>query len=150
MGWGDELMVTGHARVMQQSDPRKVRVVYEKGRFHEAWLNNPRIAQKGEQGDFQELVARVDYLRPYMEKKGAHQWTWKRYRPPAGELYFSAEEQAFGAQYPGRVILEPNIKPGASPNKDWGWIRWNKLAFLLQRSTARKSSAPRPCATPRR
>lgn len=132
MGWGDEVMVTGQARVMQERDPRKVRVVYEKPRFHEAWLHNPRIAGEHERGDFQELVARERYLRPYMRFKGLHQWQWKRYGPPKGELYFSPAEQAFGERHAGCVILEPTIKPGASPNKEWGWVNWNKLAFALR------------------
>ena len=43
MGWGDELMVTGLAREAQLRDPRKVRVVYDRPRYHEAWKHNPRI-----------------------------------------------------------------------------------------------------------
>ena len=126
-------MVTGQARVLQQHDPRKVRVVYERERYHDAWLHNPRIAQRGEKGDFQTLAARDRYLRPYVASKSSNHWTWRRYGPPKGELYFTADESAYGEQYSGRVILEPHIKPGASPNKEWGWVRWNKLAWLLQR-----------------
>lgn len=133
MGWGDELMVTGQARVMQQRDPRKVRVVYEKPRWFDAWDHNPRIARPDEKGDFQELRPRVNYLRPYMVAKTPERWSWKAWGPPVGEIYFTPEELAFGDRFPGRVILEPNIKIGASPNKQWGWVRWNKLAWLLQK-----------------
>lgn len=132
MGWGDELMVTGQARVLQESDPRKVRIVYERPRWHDVWANNPRIAREDEAGDFQELRPRVGYLRPYMAEKLRERWTWKPYRPPRGELYFDQAEIAFGAAHAGLVILEPHIKPGASPNKDWGWARWAKLTWLLQ------------------
>lgn len=131
MGLGDELMVTGQCRVMQRTDPRKVRIVYEKPRWHDVWLNNPRIAVPGEQGDFQELRPRTNYLRPYMESKTRERWTWKEWRPPPGEIYLTAREQAFGQQHAGRFVLEPGIKLGASPNKQWGWHRWQRLADLL-------------------
>lgn len=134
MGWGDDIMVTGQARLMQADDPRKVRVLYEKPwRFPEAYQNNPRLAVPAEQGDFQILRPRQNGLRPYCRAKTAQQWTWRPYRPPVGELYFSAAERQFGERWAGRVLIEPHIKPGASPNKQWGWVRWNKLAWLLQR-----------------
>ena len=131
MGWGDELMVTGQVRVMQERDPRKVRVQYERPRWFDAYDHNPRIAVLEEQGNFQVLQPRVNGLRPYCSKKTPYQWTWQRYQPPVGELYFSPKELAFGAQFAGRVIIEPHNKPGASPNKQWGWVRWNKLVWLL-------------------
>lgn len=133
MGWGDEVMVTGQVREMQRTDPRKVRIVYERVRWHEAWDNNPRIAVPDERGDFQNLHPRTDWRRPYIENKTPEQWTWKAWGPPVGELYFSSSEAAFGKLNAGHVLLEPNIKAGASVNKDWGWQRWKDLAELLQR-----------------
>jgi hypothetical protein len=132
MGWGDELMVTGQVRVMQESDPRKVRIIYERSRWHEAWNGNPRIARPEEKGDFQELRPRTDWLRPYCQEKRPDRWIWKPYQPPVGELYLSEEEMAFGERHAGRIILEPHLKPGASPNKQLGWVRWNKLAWLIR------------------
>lgn len=129
MGIGDELIVTGQCRVMQKTDPRKVRIVYEKPRWFDIWLNNPRIAVPNEQGDFQELKPRTNYLRPYMESKTRERWTWKAYRPPPGEIYLTEREKAFGQQHAGRFVLEPGIKLGASPNKQWG--RWQRLTDLL-------------------
>lgn len=131
-GFGDELMLTGQARVLQRSDPRKIIVMFEKGRlWRDAWDNNPRIARPDEEGDFQELWARRDYLRPYMQAKTAQQWTWQAYGPERGELYFSDREREFGERYAGRIIFEPNIKAGASPNKAWGINRWRKLGALV-------------------
>ena len=133
MGWGDELIVTGQVRELAARTGKRVRIVYERaGRWHEAFEHNPRIAQRGEKGDFAELVPRDDWRRPYCAHKGADRWTWRRYRPPRGELWFTPQEQAFGALHAGRVVLEPHIKAGASPNKQWGWIRWNKLAWLIR------------------
>lgn len=131
MGWGDEVLVTGQARVLQEKDPRKVKIIYEKPRWHEAWFNNPRIAQPDEKGDFQELRPRNNYLRPYMVAKSNDRWTWKAWGPPKGELYFKDAELKTGEKYPDRIILEPHLKPGASPNKQWPWDRWQTLAKML-------------------
>lgn len=132
MGWGDELMVTGRVREAQARDARRVRIVYEKPRWHEAWERNPRIAMPHERGDFQELQARVNWLRPYIAAKTDERWAWQRHQPPRGELYFSEQELAFGALHAGRIVIEPCLKPGASPNKDWGWERWLELAVLMR------------------
>lgn len=133
MGWGDELMVTGHARELQQRDPRRVRPVFDaRQRDHEAWENNPRIVGKGEKGDFQIYQARVDGLRPYMTYKSGDRYGWKAYGPPVGEFYFNVHELDFGTRWAGRIVLEPHLKVGASPNKDWGWWRWEELAKLMR------------------
>lgn len=139
MGWGDELMVTGQVRVMQAADPRKVRVQYERERWFDTYDHNPRIARPGETGDFQTLRPREHWLRPYMAGKTERQWTWKPYVAPRGELYLTDAEQAFGDRHNGRVIVEPHLKFGASPNKQWGWARWQRLANLMLAAGVRLS-----------
>jgi ADP-heptose:LPS heptosyltransferase len=133
VGLGDELMVAGMARVAQQTDPRKVRVQYEKGkrRWCTLWDNNPRIAKHEEVGDFQILEPRERYLRAYCSRKTLEQWDWKPYRPPVGEIYFHSYELAFGKLNLDLIVLEPFVKRGASPNKQWGRDRWGKLANML-------------------
>lgn len=134
MGLGDELMVSGHARVMQRSDPRRVRVTYHGvSRWSLVWQNNPRIVRPEEVGNFQELPARgLNNLRPYHLDKTRERYVYNlKFRADVGEIYFSDEERSFGAAYPNRVIFEPNIKLRASPNKQWGWSRWQRLANLF-------------------
>lgn len=126
-------MVTGRARELQARDPRKVRVVYERPRWHEAWEGNPRIARLEEQGDFQEYRPRDGYKRPYIAEKNEQKWTWRSYQPPRGELYFSAAELAFGDAHRERIVFEIRIKPGASPNKDWGKARWVELLRMARK-----------------
>jgi len=134
MGYGDELMVSGRARVMQQSDPRKVMVTYQGVRtwskWTSVWENNPRIAGPNERGDFQELKARgADNMRPYHTAKTADRWHYNLdFRPDVGELYLTDAEIEFAAPYYPNVIVEPTIKPGASPNKQWG--RWREFVRL--------------------
>jgi ADP-heptose:LPS heptosyltransferase len=128
-------MESGHARVAQRTDPRKVRIMYQ-GRhaWDEIWRNNPRIATLDEEGDFQLLYAKHPRtnMRAYHTAKAPTRWTYNLdFRPEVGEIYLTEAERAFGAQHAGRVIIEPHIKAGASPNKQWGWARWNKLAWLL-------------------
>lgn len=138
MGLGDEIMVTGRARVMQQTDPRKCRVTYQgkANRWSPVWDGNPRIAKLNEAGDFQELQARgADNMRPYHTAKTPERWSYNlNFRPEVGEIYFTDAERTFGARHAGLIILEPHIKPGASPNKNYGWTRWNKVAWLLGRA----------------
>lgn len=125
---------------MQETDSRKVRAIYKgKVRGHPMWENNPRFALPEEVGDFQILVARDENdLRPYHVRKTTRQWYFnKDFRPDVGEIYFSDKEKQFGARYPDRIILEPHIKPNASPNKLWAWWKWNKLAWLMQKSGLR-------------
>lgn len=125
---------------MQQTDPRKVRAVYcGRVRGHPAWENNPRFAHPKEEGDFQILVARDQHdLRPYHVKKTPERWYFnEKFRPDVGEIYLSEKEKRFGSRYTDRIILEPHLKPQASPNKQWSWVNWNKLAFLMQRAGLR-------------
>jgi ADP-heptose:LPS heptosyltransferase len=135
LGLGDEILVSGRARVMQQTDPRKVRVTHNgQVRWNEVWDHNPRIARPEESGDFQVLQARgSDNHRPYHTGKTAERWTYNlSFRADQGELYFSKQEQEFGARHKGLVLIEPNIKLKASPNKQWGFERWQKLADLMR------------------
>lgn len=134
MGIGDCLMASGQARVMQQTDPRKVRIQHQhKVPWSEIWERNQRIARREERGDFQILYARSleSNMRPYHTGKTERQWLYNLdFRPDVGEINLSYEELQFGWQYAPEVIIEPNIKAGASPNKQWGWDRWYRLAEL--------------------
>ncbi|HSW83543.1 MAG TPA: glycosyltransferase family 9 protein [Usitatibacter sp.] len=145
-------MDSGRARVLQQSDPRKCRVTYKgkANRWSPVWENNPRIAAQGEAGDFQELVARdMNNMRAYHVAKTDERWFYNpAFRPDVGEIYFSDLERAFGARRAGLIVIEPHIKPGASPNKSWGWARWQALARLMCRAGMRPVQLGPP-GTPR-
>lgn len=131
MGFGDELMVTGHCRVLQQQNPRKVRLDYGKRLWNEVFDHNPRIALPEEQGSFQIYQPRINGLRPYCKRKHDTQWIWQNYKPEPGEIYFQPYETAFAERYEVDVVIEPNIKAGASPNKRWPPHKWIELARLI-------------------
>lgn len=55
------------------------------------------------------------------------QWRWNDWKCPRGEIFLTDDEKSFAEPYAGLVIVEPNLKPKASPNKDWGLGRWQAL-----------------------
>lgn len=134
MGYGDSLMDSGAARVAQLRDPRKVRIlVGQRLIWSEIWDHNPRIAGKNETGDFQILHGRhpTTNMRPYHSAKSERQWSYNlSFRPEVGELYLSYSELQFANHFQPEVVVEPNIKPGASPNKQWPWENWVEFARL--------------------
>lgn len=124
-------MVAGEAKRLQRIDPRKVRVVDRKGRarWHPLWDYNPRFANPEESGDFQ-ILANGPGLRPYILRKAPGRWIWAtEWTPEPGEIYLTRAEMAFGEAHAGHVIVEPHIKPGASPNKRWA--RWQELVDAI-------------------
>ncbi len=156
MGYGDEIMVTGEARHCQEAgDPRPVAVLDRHGRprRHPLWAGNPRIARPEEVAqdlarglDVQSIVngpgcrPYIDYAamrgdwdalhrgRPFTTKLRDRRlpWRYTDWRAAPGELP-SVERR----EPAGYVVIEPHIKGTASPNKDWGWARWQALARRL-------------------
>ena len=98
--------------------------------------HNPRIARDGDR-DVQVYHARVNGLRPYCRAKTETRWTWKDYKPPVGELYFQPDELWYAKRFSPDVVIEPNLKGNASPNKDWGLARWHQLVALLRNAGLR-------------
>lgn len=125
-------MVTGHVREMQLRDPRKVRLDYGKRLWNAVFDHNPRIAGQNEKGDFQVYQPRVGGLRPYCSGKSPDRWVWKPYTPLVGEIYLQPDEIAFAEQFTPDIVIEPNLKQGASPNKQWGIARWAALVDLMR------------------
>lgn len=133
MGWGDEIIVTGTVRRMQEQDGRRVRVLDARGRprWSAIWEHNPRIAPPGWRRDGPTVVDGPG-RRPYIVKETRRQWVWRDWICPVGEIVLSARERHLARAHAGRVVLEPNLMAKASPNKDWGWARWTQLAGRLQ------------------
>jgi hypothetical protein len=152
MGWGDEIMAAGQARRLQESDPQGRRVaVYGKNgqpRSSEMWDNNPRILQSTEALCHRDHIRLVNGpgCRPYVDYvqmkqdfaivfPGQHfnpkirhprlPWRYTTWRCEAGELFTPRSDLH------GYVVIEPEIKSNASPNKSWGWKRYQRLVKLL-------------------
>lgn len=122
---------------MQQSNPLPVAIRHKNGgiRAHPIWVGNPRIVQPGDDDrEMQWLDARGG-CRPYIdyEKSTPEKWHWKPFDCGPGEIYLTPEERVMSRHGAGRIILEPNVKSGASPNKKWDVENWQELADYLRR-----------------
>jgi ADP-heptose:LPS heptosyltransferase len=137
VGWGDELMAAGQARREQArlGTSDKVLICDRLGaiREHAAWANNPRIATRSDRVSGKwPRVTNGPGARPYIAEKHDSHWVWREWDCPDPEIYLTADERKFGERFSPDVVIEPNLKAKASPNKDWGRARWQELADLLQ------------------
>jgi len=133
MGYGDELIAAGEARLLYESDPlrRPVRILDRLGRprAHPLWAGNPAIAPP-ERHDTLPAITNGPLARPYCRAKEPTRWHWKPYVCRPAQLFFTPAELDFAASQQPCVVIEPTIKARASPNKDWGFRRWSEFARL--------------------
>lgn len=128
MGWGDELMAAGQARVHYEKTRQKVVFVDCEGqpRWSEIWENNPYILKQPEPGCV--TICNAPKRRPYIYRKNKKVCEWQVFELVPGEIFFSAQELAFGRQHAqGAIVIEPHTKVTDS-NKAWLWERWEQLA----------------------
>lgn len=129
MGMGDEILATAQARAVQRIDPRPVLVTDAAGnpRWSPLWEGNPRIVR--DRAEACQRVVNAPGARPYIDysRSTKQRWAWMPRPTEPGELYLTDAERALAQPV---VLIEPNNKPGASPNKQWGWERWQRLVTL--------------------
>lgn len=127
MGIGDEIMVIGSARRLRLRDPRRVRVLDRNGRarWDAMWSGLGYIARPQEIGDFQELRDGSG-CRPYIDyaRTTPERWAYTTWLAEPGELAGVTPLEAAR----GTILVEPQIKANASPNKQWG--QWQALVDL--------------------
>lgn len=127
MGLGDEIMASGDARRLRAQTGQRVRIVDRHGvaRWHELWMGSPDIARPEERGALVTLV-NGSGARPYIDyaRTTKQRWVYTEYRATPGVLA-GIEPDARGD---GMVLIEPNLKGNASPNKQWGRENWAQLA----------------------
>lgn len=132
MGYGDEIMASGHARLLRQQTGKRVVIVDRnyQPRWSEVWEGNPNIARVP--GPDTIALQHGPSCRPNhvgWDSQTA-QWLFNYdYRAPRGDLYLSdAERDHARAVAPGGFwLVEPNINPKNSPNKQWPIDRWQQL-----------------------
>ncbi len=131
MGWGDEIMVTGEARRLRKRDPRPVAVRGKRAgvRWHPIWDGNPRLATPDDvaAGRDVQWLDNGPGLRPYVDypRCTPERWAYTDWRCTPGEVFVPRLTRQ------DYVVIEPLIKAKASPNKRWGWERWQALVRLL-------------------
>lgn len=132
MGIGDEIMVSGEVKRLQPKDGtvRRFAVIDKragitKWRWEDIWDGNPLIAKPGTPYD--ETYENRGGMRPYIVEKSAHRWVWKPYMPTPGDIYLRDTDKYLQANGLGCVVIQPGVKYGASPNKQWGEKHWHRL-----------------------
>lgn len=132
MGYGDELMVAGEAKRRGGATSKRFAVPDPRGgqwppfRWSPVWDGNPRMAPPGTPYD--EVIDNRPGHRPYIVAKSPTRWTWRAYAPePAEYFIIGPYEQKIREQAKGKVIVNPQLKSLASPNKQWGIDRWQQL-----------------------
>ncbi len=135
MGFGDEIMVTGEAKRLQETDSRAVVILdrHNRPRSHELWRGNPRIVYSYKYKDEVQFLKNGSYCRPYYDYKdyNKERWVYTNWKCSPGEVYLTKGELKFGEKYKDYIIIEPHIKRNASPNKSWGFDRTQQLVKIL-------------------
>jgi hypothetical protein len=134
MGMGDEIMVAGEIkRLAAKSAERKRYAIWDRAkslpRWNAIWEHNPLISRPGEWSNDRYEVE--SGRRPYIVAKTPTRWTWKAYGPPVADIYLNPSERDYGKLARSRVLIHTDLKPLASPNKDWGFDQWQSLVDLF-------------------
>jgi hypothetical protein len=158
MGRGDEIMVTGEVVRAQRRDRRPAIVLDKHGRprWHALWEGSGRIIRgskppHSDAVDATQSIVNGPGARPYIDYAAMRRWAKARgldwnikdrripwrwidgYAPVPGEIavgQVAARWARDRAPAHAFVVVEPHIKPNASPNKDWGRARWQALVAL--------------------
>ena len=142
MGFGDQIIATGLAK---GAAARGKRIAFGDGKqilwdhhSEEIFRNNPNIAPPGsEQAADLEWIAfyRGNRLYNRVSSDGT-KWKWNHnFRVTPGEIYFDEKEiNAAKLHGSGFIIIEPSVPnwKGCAINKDWGQIKYWKLAKRLK------------------
>jgi ADP-heptose:LPS heptosyltransferase len=128
VGFGDDIMVTARVRALYARDAVPVLITGLDGRprWSEVWENNPKIA-RGRDGAGQMLRdgpgarPHLDYRRMTRER-----FFFNEVGLEPGELFLTEQEKSSARPV---VLIEPHVKEDASPNKDWGFHRFQNLVL---------------------
>jgi len=120
-------MAAGMARKYREQHGRQVAIVDHMGRIrhHDIWDRNPDIATELKPDTIRLL--NCGGHRPYIASKNPTRWLWKRFKPTPAQLVLAGTELEFGQRHGGKILIEPNLKDKASPNKDWGFLNYQEL-----------------------
>lgn len=138
MGIGDELMAAGRAhKISKANGGSKVRITDPAGniRWVDIWERTPWVAKSNAQASL--AITDAGGARPYIASKTPKRWIWQPYSPSPAPFILSDDELNWARQFSGRIVLSPHIKPKASPNKQWPWANWQKLARRLNENKLR-------------
>lgn len=140
MGFGDDLMLAGEARRLRESygpNAPKIAALRRPGqyRWSPVWDHNPDFARLHSLHDPPAeltLTLDPDSGRRYRASETRQRRVWTQIGPVGAEIELTEGEKGWAAKnirgYD--IVIEPNVKALAPPNKDWGFERWQKLVDL--------------------
>jgi ADP-heptose:LPS heptosyltransferase len=134
-------MATGMARGAKD---RGKRIAFGDGKkiiwdhhSEQVFRGNPNIARPGS-----EKNADLEWIRFHRgnriynhHNRATNKWEWNyEFRPVAGEIFFSHDEQRFAAGIDPCVVVEPNVPAfkTVAPNKQWPRERYAEVARRLK------------------
>lgn len=129
MGVGDSLMAAGECRRLRESSgcgPVVVTDRFNRPVWQSIWAVCPDVARPGASGP---TIRNAPRCRPYIDQRASDRarWVFLPYRPTPARLVLPAALLAAAKRWRGAVVVEPHVKADASPNKQWGWERWQAL-----------------------
>lgn len=153
MGYGDEIMVTGYAKILKQKYPDHQIVAgnKERGIVTDSIIfnNNPYIKRFSKLKNTKTIwIDSYSGHRPYFIKETEDKYYWNmNYEVKAGDLFFSREEIQFASniilsakkwwgqrnnnKFKKIIFLEPSriktSKNNASENRNWGIEKWKSF-----------------------
>lgn len=126
MGFGDDIMTTARVRAMHEKTPVRVLVTGLDGkpRWSEIWENNPKIAR--DRASAGQILRDGPGARPHLDyrRMTRDRFFFNEIGLEPGEIFLTDAERALARP---AIFIEPHVKPGASPNKDWGFHRFQEL-----------------------
>lgn len=163
MGFGDALMASAQARVLNETTGKKIAIgdgksLPWKAPEVEVFRSNPRLAIQADLDNGEvEWIVNWSGHRPYVDRKRMERefaeaypgrkftmkdrmlpWRFTDWQVPGpGEIYFNQPEISRARErFAGKTfaVVEPRMKRGASPNKVWLSDRYRDVVSKLRMS----------------
>ena len=123
MGWGDDLMYLG--QVQAQNTPVRPTRKTRPRTISPLWHGEQLIStQHAQQLDEMQLNTDGKWKRPYHHSFGD-------YKPHAGRVHLTEQEQALAEEYKDFILLCPDAKTNAHHATNKHWPHWQALATQL-------------------
>jgi len=127
---GDELMALGEARAMSTHyGGGRVSIVGRDGlpRWNAVFQGAPYVRQQDDARHGMG-IRNGPGCRPYIDSVSPDRFVWSPYQPLPADLRHIA---GVDPRAEGRILIEPNLKPRASINKQWPHENWLELGRAL-------------------
>ena len=151
MGYGDDLMVTGEVKSLQQKYPNSKFIVGDgkQSFWSEIYENNKAIIDSNQIDDYKDIVWINNYpnhrpYRVYDKKTHTIKYTWNNtFKAKKGEIFFTNQELDFSTNIYDEIRkkisnkkiihIEPNLKlKKGFMNRDWGFDKWQQVVNGLK------------------